>query len=56
MFFGGMTIKERLQFGVTAVAITVLSAGILVLIGVAMYKEAHNAIAHHESAECDDKL
>ena len=48
-----MTLKERLKFGATAVAISVLSAGILVLIGVAMWKEGHDAIAWHESAECE---
>ena len=55
MFFGGMTIKERLSFGASAIAISVLSAGILVLLGVAMWKEGHDAIALNESVECDEE-
>ena len=56
MLFSGMTLKERLKFGASAIVITVLSAGILVLIGVAMYKEGHDALAYHEDTKCENEL
>ena len=54
MFFGRLSIKERLKYGASAIAISALSAGILVMIGVAMWHEAHAAISRDdESVKCD---
>ena len=54
MFLTGMTMKERLRFGVSALAIGVMSAGILVLLAVAMYKEGHDALVLNE-VECENE-
>jgi len=48
-----MTFKERLKFGASAAVISVLAAGILVILAAAMYKEGHDAIAWKESRECE---
>lgn len=55
MFFGGLSFKERLKFGAAATVISIMSAGILVLLAVAMYKEGHDAIAHNQSVECEEE-
>ena len=52
MFLDFMTIKERLKFGASAAVISVMAAGILVLLAVTMYKQGHDALAYDE-VECD---
>ena len=55
MFLGEMTLKERLKFGASAAVIAILSAGILVLLAAAMYKEGHDALADNGPVECEEK-
>ncbi len=49
-----MTLKERLKLGASAAVIAILSAGILVILAAAMYKEGHDAFAANE-VECEDE-
>ena len=52
MFLSGMTLKERLKLGASAAVIAIMSAGILVILAAAMYKEGHDALATNE-CECE---
>ena len=52
MFLSEMTLKERLRFGASAAIIAIMSAGILVILAAAMYKEGHDALAANE-CECE---
>ena len=54
MFLSEMTLKERLKFGVSATIIAIMSAGMLVILAAAMYKEGHDAHAASE-IECENE-
>ena len=55
MFLSKMTLKERIKFGASAAVISIMAAGILVILAAAMYKEGHDAIAWEESSACEDE-
>ena len=55
MFLTEMTLKERLKFGASAIVISIMAAGVLVILAAAMYKEAHDPIAWEESSACEDE-